>query len=168
MDGQINKDRLIKVIVFTIILLLLATAIVLMLWKPLQDLQRGNQTKIFLQKIKEGETTVIADREDFKVEGEGYEEFEVLITESIPASNDSQNDSQPEVTSAQDDVVLTAVGIITINAIDLELPLWVGAGVVPLRYGAGMLQGTASPGQEGNLVILGHRMKAYGSLFNRL
>mgnify|MGYP003295519976 CR=1 FL=1 len=37
-----------------------------------------------------------------------------------------------------------------------------------LRYGAGHYADSVMPGEEGNCSILGHHLRAYGSMFNRL
>lgn len=74
----------------------------------------------------------------------------------------------PSTPSVSNSYTLTAYGTISIPSIDCDLPLWVGAGTVELRYGAGWMPLSAEPGQSGNCVIFGHRMKRYGSLFNRL
>lgn len=63
---------------------------------------------------------------------------------------------------------LRAYGTIVIPSIGCELPLWDGAGKVELRYGAGRMPGSSEAGAPGNLVIFGHRMRRYGSIFNRL
>ena len=63
---------------------------------------------------------------------------------------------------------LRPYGTIRIPSIDCELPLWDGAGKIELRYGAGRMPLSAEAGSPGNLVIFGHRMKRYGSIFNRL
>ena len=63
---------------------------------------------------------------------------------------------------------LRAYGTIVIPSIDCELPLWDGAGKFELRYGAGRMPGSSEAGAPGNLVIFGHRMRRYGSIFNRL
>ena len=85
---------------------------------------------------------------------------------SSHANVDSQ--ANPATSSVSNSYTLTAYGTISIPSIDCDLPLWVGAGTVDLRYGAGWMPLSAEPGQSGNCVIFGHRMKRYGSLFNRL
>ena len=67
-----------------------------------------------------------------------------------------------------DDVTLNVIGTLRIPSIDLNIPLLDNAGVIEIRYGAGILSGSANPGMDGNLVILGHNMRTYGSMFNRL
>ena len=63
---------------------------------------------------------------------------------------------------------LRSYGTISIPSIGCELPLWDGAGTVELRYGAGRMPLSCEAGKPGNLIIFGHRMRRYGSIFNRL
>ena len=83
----------------------------------------------------------------------------------VPPSRGSSSGSEK---SGSGSYTLHACGTISIPSIDCELPLLDGAGKVELRYGAGRLIGSAGPGEPGNLVIFGHRMRRYGSIFNRL
>lgn len=136
-----------------------AVGVYFLLRRPLTEKLRIVEKEKIVEKIEAGAETIIVKKDAFVIEGEGYEIFEDTI--------DFQN-PEDVVAALPDDVVLTAAGTIQMDAIDLNLPLWDDAGVVPLRYGAGILADSVLPGQEGNLVILGHRMKTYGSLFNRL
>jgi len=127
--------------------------------RPVTEKLRIIEKEKIVEKIEAGAETIIVKKDAFVIEGEGYEFFEDTI--------DFQN-TDDVISALPEDVVLTAAGTIQMNAIDLNLPLWDDADVVSLRYGAGILKGSVPPGQEGNLVILGHRMKTHGSLFNRL
>lgn len=147
----------VSLLVFAVILI--AGGIILIFKRPVVEEQRKAQAHQIASQIRVGEVTVIVDRDAFEVEGEGYEIFEDELNPPDPES---------ELFALPEKVTLTAVGIITIDSIDLILPLWDNAGIIPLRYGAGIHDNTVVPGQEGNLVILGHRMKTYGSIFNRL
>lgn len=139
--------------------------VTILAWRPVQDYMREQKMSELLEGIEEGIPTMIVERDAFSIPGEGYETFEAVPAEKATAVS---IETAMETAALPDDVVLTALGTITIDEIDLFLPLLDDATVVPLRYGAGMLKGTAFPGEEGNCVVLGHRMKAYGSLFNRL
>lgn len=93
------------------------------------------------------------------------------FSDSDPTSHSAADPSSADYSSpanAPDAYTLSSCGVISIPSIDCLLPLWDGAGSIELRYGAGRVPTGAFPGEEGNLVILGHRMKKYGSLFNRL
>lgn len=59
-------------------------------------------------------------------------------------------------------------GIIEIPSIKLKIPVLKGASVQNLKISAASLEGSAKAGQIGNYVIAGHRMRAYGKIFNRL
>lgn len=141
-------------------ILFFIAGVVLFVWSPVENYFREKKMSELIELIEEGEPTFIVDRDAFVVPGEGFETFgeEVLETSS----------TEDEPIQLPEDVVLTAIGTLRIDEIDLYLPVLDRATLVPLRYGAGMLKGTALPGEEGNCVLLGHRMKAYGSLFNRL
>ena len=154
------KKKMTKVdyILIIVAILLLLAAAGFFLYPIYNSKQREAITDDFLVKIDEGTATIIVDRDDYAIDGEEYETFQTY---------DSGETATPTVTLPED-VVLTALGVFQIDSVDIYLPLLDDAGTVPLRYGAGMLSGTAMPGQEGNFVVLGHRMKTYGLLFNRL
>ncbi len=59
-------------------------------------------------------------------------------------------------------------GIIEIPSIKLKIPVLKGASVENLKISAASLAGSAKAGNVGNYVIAGHRMRAYGKIFNRL
>jgi len=164
-----------KVLLILAILLLLG-AIVLFLWSPVQNYLRGQKTSEMVSQIEQGVVTVIVDPNYLPISGEELETFSTT-SETTPAGTGTGTNLTAAVTEATpvptkydpaEKLTLTAVGTIKIDKIDLLIPLWDGAGIIPLRYGAGLLEGSARPGQDGNSVILGHRMKTYGSLFNRL
>jgi sortase A len=60
------------------------------------------------------------------------------------------------------------LGVIEIDKINLRLPVLNGASMSNLDIGAGLLEGTALPGNPGNSAIAAHRSRAYGKMFNRL
>lgn len=117
----------------------------------------------------ENQAHFVVDASDFAVSGE--DEYEGSSTTVRPRETIPAPDAEPDTSSsteAEDGYTLVAYGTILIPSIDCELPLLDGAGVVELRYGAGRMPLSADAGELGNLVIFGHRMKQYGSLFNRL
>lgn len=117
----------------------------------------------------ENQAHFVVDASDFAVSGE--DEYEGSSTTVRPRETIPAPDAEPDTSSsteAEDGYTLVAYGTISIPSIDCELPLLDGAGVVELRYGAGRMPLSADAGEFGNLVIFGHRMKQYGSLFNRL
>jgi sortase A len=60
------------------------------------------------------------------------------------------------------------VGMIEITKINLKLPIQKGTSKMVLDVGAGHLEGTAYPGNEGNSAIAAHRSRTFGKMFNRL
>ena len=121
-------------------------------------------------RVADGEKTVEVDPLALTVPGEedifemGYEipqGQETAPTESISNANGGGATSKSTVT-------LVAAGTLYIPSINLDLPIWEGAEKTQLRYGIGQLSGSARPTESGNCVLLGHRMRTKGSLFNRL
>lgn len=62
----------------------------------------------------------------------------------------------------------TELGILTIDSIELKLPVIEGTTPDGLKVAPGHVPETAHIGDTGNAVIAGHRNYAYGSMFNRL
>jgi sortase A len=62
---------------------------------------------------------------------------------------------------------ITGIGILTIDSIDLRLPIAEGIEYASLRIAPGRVPQTAQVGDIGNAVIAGHRNYAFGSMFNR-
>jgi LPXTG-site transpeptidase (sortase) family protein len=60
------------------------------------------------------------------------------------------------------------IGILTIDAIGLVLPVMEGVDEPELRIAPGRVPETAQIGEIGNAVIAGHRNFTFGSMFNRL
>lgn len=166
-DRNTNKNRKQQFFRFFIAFVgvsCLATGVFLLARRPYIENKRVEKAMDIVESIQVGSVVVKVKTDDFEVEGEAYEDvYEVVDEYGEPI------DFEHELFSLPDEVELRAVGTIGIESIDCLLPLWDEASVVSLRYGAGILDKELSaPGQDGNLVILGHRMKAYGSLFNRL
>lgn len=102
--------------------------------------------------------TLVVDANANPVDGEEYDYF-----------GDGEGLSvEDELASYEGSVTLNGIGIIEIDSIDLRLPVWDTASVVALRYGAGHYENSVMPGEVGNCAILGHHMRDYGSMFNRL
>lgn len=60
------------------------------------------------------------------------------------------------------------IGKMSINKIDLTIPIMEGASQQNLKVAAGHLKGTAPIGEIGNSAIAAHRSYTYGKQFNRL
>ena len=63
---------------------------------------------------------------------------------------------------------IIGIGILTIDSIDLRLPIMEGVDEPELRIAPGRVTQTANIGDIGNAVIAGHRNFTFGSMFNRL
>ena len=63
---------------------------------------------------------------------------------------------------------ITPIGILSIDSIDLCLPVMEGVDEQEMRIAPGRVPQTAAVGEIGNAVIAGHRNYDHGSMFNRL
>jgi len=63
---------------------------------------------------------------------------------------------------------IVPLGILTIEGIDLRLPIMEGVDEPELRIAPGHVTQTPMIGEIGNAVIAGHRNFTFGSMFNRL
>jgi len=63
---------------------------------------------------------------------------------------------------------IVPIGILTIDSIDLQLPVMEGVNEPELQIAPGHVPQTAVIGEIGNAVVTGHRNLTFGSMFNRL
>ncbi|MCR5275307.1 MAG: class D sortase [Clostridiales bacterium] len=160
-NGDINWRNIILILIAVICLVV---GVVLLLIDPIKNMKRQKVTDDMMESIKEeSQSTFVVKSSGNEVSGE---EFEYYYGEE--EVNGTHADYKTIVAELPEEVVLTALGTIKIPSVDIDIPLWDDATIVSLRYGAGRLKGTADPGQEGNMVILGHRMRAAGKLFHSL
>ena len=152
-NGDINWKNIILILVA---LICLVVGIVLLLIDPIKNMKRQKITDDMMESIVENsQSTFVVKSSGNEVSGEEFEYY--FGEEEIEGST---ADYKTIVAELPEEVVLTALGTIKIPSIGVDIPLWDDATIVSLRYGAGRLKGTADPGQEGNMVILGHRMRA--------
>ncbi|MBQ0011882.1 MAG: class D sortase [Clostridiales bacterium] len=163
-NNRQGKVRIKNVILIGIAAICLIVGVILLLIDPIKNMRRQKVTDDMMESIvEESQATFVVKSSGNEVNGEdveyyyGEEEYG-----SSPADYDTIVAQLPE------EVVLTALGTISIPSVDIEIPLWDSATLVSLRYGAGRLEGTCEPGQEGNMTVLGHRMRAEGKLFHSL
>jgi sortase A len=77
-----------------------------------------------------------------------------IVAEAVPENNPGNSTS--------------AIGILVIEKIGLRIPLFRGISPGNLKTGAGLLEGSAEIGEEGNTILAAHRTHIFGHLFNRL
>lgn len=80
------------------------------------------------------------------------------------ATKNSDKANEEKKSNELEDVI----GIISIDKINIKLPIKSYFNEEEIKSYAGHLPGTARPGELGNCVIAGHRARTRGRLFNRL
>ena len=106
------------------------------------------------------------------LESDTYDEAEKpIVPEATTAEDEPVIMSEPVYEPLDDsefpDSVI-GIGIMTIEAIGLRLPIAEGVSEEVLRIAPGRVPETAFIGEAGNAVIAGHRNYTFGSMFNRL
>lgn len=175
MGNSQNRKRKSNIFLIIAILLLIA-GIALLLVDPIKNYIRKTKIQQGIDSIEEQisqhnedseeivEMTFIVPVNGNEVEGEDYDYF----TDDEEEIERQREAIEAELEAMGNEMTLTAIGILEIDSIELQVPVWDDANVVSLRYGVGHFDTSVLPGEEGNCAILGHHMRAYGSIFNRL
>jgi len=113
---------------------------------------------------------------------EEYARLSALFEEEAPLQNEDagasaasnagenvpENASQPAAPLAQKQERPQAIAVLSIDKINLKLPVLEGATQENMRYAAVHMTETAPLGEIGNAAIAAHRARTKGRLFNRL
>lgn len=98
----------------------------------------------------------------------------VILSEAGGTDADASGQDEPPASAPPESPAAPAkqedqaIAVITIDKINLKLPVLEGATQSNLRYAAAHLTGTANLGENGNAAIAAHRSRKKGRLFNRL
>lgn len=159
-------------IMLIVAVLLLVAGIVLLLIDPIKNYIRKTKIEDGVTSIEEQilnaspemPMTYVVPVEGNEVNGEDYDFF----SDDEDEIARQRELIEQELASMGSEVTLTAIGILEIDKIELQVPIWDEASIISLRYGVGHYETSSMPGEEGNCAILGHHMRDYGSIFNRL
>ena len=158
--------------------LLVAAAIGIWLYaSPKLEKQRLQQTQDQLvESIETGDGVISLEK---PVANAAVDYYDPTPTPAASETPDADAPAEPEpifwtesdeLEDAEDaaPAVITGIGILTIEKIDLKMPVADDATTSNLKVSAGWVRETAQIGSIGNAVIAGHRNYDYGSHFNRL
>ena len=107
----------------------------------------------------------------FSDEAEPVETAVPTEPDVIPAEDERLSAVEPAYEPLDDSEfpeTVIGIGILTIEKIDLRLPVAEGISESGLKIAPGRVPQTGEVGKSGNAVIAGHRNYAYGEMFNRL
>jgi LPXTG-site transpeptidase (sortase) family protein len=121
-----------------------------------------------LMQIENGKSEIVLTSLAPEIDGENEDWVAIEGLEKLLGVDFDRPEELTEAQELAQQKKLTAKGKLEIPKISLNLPVLEGTGKVGLRYGAGWFAMSAEPGQPGNCLLFGHRMKARGRLFNRL
>ena len=161
-----------------VLVMVVVVAVSLCVWlfvmPRIEEKRLEDRTVALLDSIEQGigeipmDSTITARTVDYYDTPDDGGDVITLFWENPDASTDSEAatpavSDQPESTE-----VITGIGVLTIEKIDLKMPVSDGISEAQLKVSAGWVPQTAPVGETGNAVIAGHRNYAYGSHFNRL
>ena len=92
---------------------------------------------------------------------------ETITNEETLTNNESEHLTFVPLPQSAFPLSIQGIGILTIERIDLRLPVADGVEYETLRIAPGRVPQTAQVGDIGNAVIAGHRNYTFGSMFNR-
>ncbi|MBO4459947.1 MAG: sortase [Clostridiales bacterium] len=172
-----DKNRGINTILLIVAVILILTGIICLLIDPIRSWRRQQITSDALEVIESGITegskltmeedtviTYVVPRDGNEVAGESYDYYGE-DEEDILALKRQVEDNEKNLPKK---VVLSCAGILKIDKIDLELPVWTESSRIALRYGLGIYEDSVKPGEAGNSTILGHRNRHTNTMFYRL
>ncbi|MCR4688902.1 MAG: sortase [Saccharofermentans sp.] len=159
-------------ILIIISIVLLVAGIVLLSIEPIKSLKREKITNDALSVVQSdielslnaSEITIIVPRDGNEVAGESYDYY----GEDEEAILAMQQEIEENEKNLPENITLTCAGILRIDDIELELPVWTESTRIALRYGLGIYDDTYLPGNVGNSTILGHRNQHTNTMFYRL
>lgn len=163
-----------KAMALTIAFLIAAAVGTWLFVSPMLEKQRmAEAQENFLASIEDGGGEIVLEKPIADIVVDYYEPQ----APAAPVSSDAPTEPEPifwteaEVETTEDSgepAVITGLGVLTIEKIDLKMPMADGATSANLKVAAGWVRQTAPIGSTGNAVIAGHRNYDYGSHFNRL
>ena len=160
-EADRQKRRRINTVLIIISGVLLIAGVIFLLIEPYKAWKRSQITddamNIIQSEMSAGNTeiTMVVPKDGNEVPGESVDYYgnEELIIETETTQAQSGGGGEDE------DVVLNCIGVLKIDAIGQEMPVWDVATKVSLRYGVGLYEYSVVPGQNGNSTILGHHFK---------
>lgn len=170
---------MIKYIVLAAVILVTAVFGIILLTAPSRERQAVEYGQYALIQDIEREIQVLLyePEEVPQTEETVCEEISVEVYESENAGADYETEHEPEYEPPHElepladcafPASIVGIGILTIESINLRLPIAEGVEYDTLRIAPGRVSQTAQIGEIGNAVIAGHRNYTHGSMFNRL
>ncbi|MFC5468479.1 class D sortase [Cohnella suwonensis] len=139
---------------------LILLGLALLSYPYLREKYDDHRQNELLRKLERPTSTAGAPVTPLAVE---YERLSGLLGQQPP-----EDETVPSPPPAIDKQTEGALGVLTIEGIDVELPILEGATKANMKYASAHMTETAAIGQPGNAAIAAHRARTKGRLFNRL
>lgn len=142
-------------------ILLIAMGIVVLLFPKLSEMYYDHKQEQLLKEWQVSLQNIDIEEEPTGQEQERKETGKPASTRSAVKVSNKRDSSKPKTDG-------NAGGVLTIEKINLKLPILQGATQENMRTTVASIAGTGKPGEVGNYAIAGHRNRTYGRNFNRL
>ncbi|KKO51066.1 class D sortase [Paenibacillus sp. DMB20] len=142
-------------------ILLIVMGIVVLLFPKLSEMYYDHQQEQLLKEWQVSLQNIDNGEEPTGQEQEKKETGKPASTRSAVKVSNKKEPSKPKTDENTD-------GVLTIEKINLKLPILQGATKENMRTTVASITNTGQPGEVGNYAIAGHRNRTYGRNFNRL
>lgn len=164
--------RLIPFFLLSISVLSLSVGTWLAISPMMEKTQILEHQKALLESIEQGDGIISLDKDTLKSLADFYDtpggSDVVSIIPITAAEPDAVESGQSSQAAETPDGSIAGIGVLTIDRIDLKIPVTDGVSEEQLKVAAGWVSQTAPIGNTGNAVIAGHRSYTFGQHFNRL
>ncbi|PKM51513.1 MAG: class C sortase [Firmicutes bacterium HGW-Firmicutes-7] len=156
-----NTKRYLSSLLIALGLIIVAIPII---GKMVTNRKQEEMIKSFYLEIENSETTQV----------EAFNELDEVLAWGTDQHNQSEIDESSEnIEEGQIKQTIIkkmpkTIGIITIDSINVKLPIAEGVDLETLKVSIGHMPESALLGEIGNAVLAGHRSHSFGSFFNRL
>ncbi|RXZ82452.1 class D sortase [Paenibacillaceae bacterium] len=147
----------------TLSVVIICAGIIILLFPQLQEWYSEREQRMLLQDIEAN----LAQVGDIPVARPAEDEY-VSVSQLLTEEAEEPEEQQDEPVKEEVDVSDRAIAIISIDKINVKMPVLEGATKDNMRHAAAHLTETSVLGETGNAAIAAHRARTKGRLFNRL
>lgn len=149
-------------------LLFILLGIGMLSYTPLRELYNEYEKNKLIKMYEKNQFNTVSSNDIQSSEyNEDASDFYKYFT-GLQAIVDNSVEVDDELPTSTEDKLKNVIGLITIDKIDVKLPIKNYFNEDEVWSSVGHIPGSANPGELGNCIIAGHRARTKGRLFNRL
>ncbi len=149
-------------------LIFILLGIGMLAYTPLRELYNEYEKDELIKMYEKNQFNTVSSNDIQSSEyNEDASDFYKYFT-GLQAVIDDSVEVDDELPASTEDKLKDVIGLITIDKIDVKLPIKNYFNEEEVWSSVGHIPGSANPGELGNCIIAGHRARTKGRLFNRL